>query len=251
MKQKKNKSTKWIVIAVICALPLICLMNTPSFIWEMADYLYEGTSFGGLTLKKQVQGAIEKGVNLDSLVPEQANYYTYLHLAALSNNLEAAELLLDNGANINVKDKIGASPLHRAAQRGQVKLVKYLIDKGADIEAKNNSGSTPLNFAIDAGINTKEIMHLLIQNGAEVNSRDSNGNTQLYWAASYGYHKAVSVLLENGADVNALSKFDTTPLDDALTPREKHASSWGKRKAARIIRKYGGKKAEELKAEWE
>ncbi|MBN2031239.1 hypothetical protein JW824_13475 [bacterium] len=63
-----------------------------------------------------------------------------------------------------------------------------------------------------------------------------------------GRSRAVKVLLENGANVNAISNYNKTPLDCALKPMEwKYASPLGKRKSVSLIKKYGGKKAVELK----
>ncbi len=62
------------------------------------------------------------------------------------------DYLISNGANTNVKDEYGNTPLHYASSEGQLELVKYLINKGADIHAKNNDRCTPLRLAYNAPI---------------------------------------------------------------------------------------------------
>ena len=57
------------------------------------------------------------------------------------------DYLISNGANTNVKDEYGNTPLHYASLYGKSKVVKYLINKGADINKKNNKGNTPLHYA--------------------------------------------------------------------------------------------------------
>lgn len=72
-----------------------------------------------------------------------------LHLAAISSdNLAAAELLLKNGANVNIVDtEFGNTPIFAAAAFNQTEMVKFLISKGAKLNAKNKAGETPLKYA--------------------------------------------------------------------------------------------------------
>ena len=74
---------------------------------------------------------------------------TPLHLAALKDHKEIAELLITNGADLNAEDEMnGMIPLHNAAGRGYNEIVKLLIAKGADVNAKFDNGDTPLDMAI-------------------------------------------------------------------------------------------------------
>ena len=67
-----------------------------------------------------------------------------LHKVAIWGDLEAAAVLLNNGADINAIGEDGDTPLHRAAAAGQQEMVKYLLSRGADAKLRNRYGSTPL-----------------------------------------------------------------------------------------------------------
>lgn len=65
--------------------------------------------------------------------------------------------LLENGAQVNVQDIEGATPLHHACAVGSVDVCKMLIKYGAWIEAKDNEGETPLFYAVREGILHREV----------------------------------------------------------------------------------------------
>jgi len=78
-----------------------------------------------------------------------------------------AELLLSAGARsvINEKDDIWHyTPLHHAAEQGNIALIKVLLDNGADREIKDDKGRTPLKIAEEKGC--KEIIEMLRKCGA-------------------------------------------------------------------------------------
>lgn len=69
-----------------------------------------------------------------------------LHRAAQKGRTDLARLLLDHGANVNIKGGgIEITPLHWAA--GHVEVAKLLITNGADVNAKDKYGATPLHYA--------------------------------------------------------------------------------------------------------
>jgi hypothetical protein len=58
---------------------------------------------------------------------------------------EIVKLLLKRKANVNARDKEGATALHKAAYVGEASLVAVLVKHGADVNAKDNEGATPLH----------------------------------------------------------------------------------------------------------
>ena len=77
--------------------------------------------------------------------------------------------LIEDGADINLKDSEGYTSLHCASANNNIELAEYLILKGANINAKItgnfNNGKTPLHIAVVEEY--KEMVELLIKNGAD------------------------------------------------------------------------------------
>ena len=65
-----------------------------------------------------------------------------LNRAVGINDIKTVKALLDKGADVNVKDNSGSTPLIYAARNGRTEVLKALIDKGADVNLKNNYGNT-------------------------------------------------------------------------------------------------------------
>ena len=170
--------------------------------------------------------------------------FTSLYYAAQNGYKEIAELLIEKGADVNVKLESqtakeygmgGATPLRGAVANDHKEMAELLIAKGADVNVKEGLGITLLHFA-----NTREIAELLIAKGLDVNAKDAEGWTPLHSAVANGHAEVAKLFIEKGADVNAKDVDGDTPLDYAI--EEGHTET------ADLLRKHGGK-AEELKAE--
>jgi ankyrin repeat protein len=74
-------------------------------------------------------------------------------------------LLLEHGADINVQNQLGWSPLHLASINGALDVGHLLLGHGADVQAKGNDGKTALQEAADRGYN--EVVELLRKHGAK------------------------------------------------------------------------------------
>lgn len=132
--------------------------------------------------------------------------------------LEILEILIDNGADINVLDPQGNAPIHCAVSKGQTKIVKMLIAQGADINLKRGDGNSPLNTAARAAMypDSSEMVKILIANGADVNVKGRYHNTPLHNSVYSGNLEIVQALIKSGADVNAKNKDGKTPRKLAL-----------------------------------
>ena len=81
-----------------------------------------------------------------------------------------AELLLAGGADVNVKDDGGDTPLHAGAYEGDKDVAALLLARGADINAKDKKGATPLHLMASQG--HEEIVELLLGGGANASAKD-------------------------------------------------------------------------------
>jgi cytohesin len=144
------------------------------------------------------------------------------------NKTEIANLLRKHGG------KHGT--IHGAVGGGDVEAVKECLAAGADVNVKDKRGFTPLHWASISG--HKEAVELLIDNGADVNAMRGGGGTPLSYAASWGHEEIVELLIANGADVNVKDAFSETPLDVATHPDNPNASA----ETADLLRKHGGKR---------
>jgi len=119
---------------------------------------------------------------------------------------------LDKGASANARDDKGNTPLMLAAVYGDTACMKLLLERGATVNVTNAEGATPLMRAA----HDYNKVRLLIERGAEVNGRSALGNTALMLAARpVNSHRAVKLLLERGADAKATNNWGATTLMSA------------------------------------
>jgi ankyrin repeat protein len=114
-----------------------------------------------------VRKLIEYGA-ADMINARDSGGSTPLLLASEGHNFKGGSvlrLLLERGADINVQNHFGRTPLHRASFRGALGVVRLLLEHGADVEAKNNIDKTALQIAADEGHD--EVVELLREHGAE------------------------------------------------------------------------------------
>jgi ankyrin repeat protein len=131
-----------------------------------------------------------------------------------SGQQRIVKLLVEKGADVNIKDIYGDAPLHRAVQYSSLSTVKYLIEKGARVQARNKSNDTPLHTAVHHNYSHVVAKHL-IEKGADVNSKNRFGNSPLHLIAlRHGFNEnLVRLLLMKGADTEAKNKEGYTPLE--------------------------------------
>jgi ankyrin repeat protein len=106
-------------------------------------------------------------------------------------------LLLNKGAEPNVKDKGGQYLLHWAVLRNDAKLVKLILERWGNSNADDRYNCTPLHYAAFNGY--LEIAILLLKYKADPNATDHLDKTPMYFAKNNGHVELVSLLLDNRA----------------------------------------------------
>ncbi len=91
------------------------------------------------------------------------------------NDLEGFKSAFENGADVNMQNKYGWTPLHVAIRRDRRDMVEYLVEKGADINKVDGVGWTPLMEAVMDDM--PELVAYLIEQGADVSIANQRGAT--------------------------------------------------------------------------
>ena len=167
--------------------------------------------------------------------------YTPLLYACFVGNVEIAEMLIYNGADLTVvstwklnrawmiENSIfqterarqaseclfakNSAALHLACSRGNVDIVELLISHNIDLEAKDKMQETALHKSCAFG--DLGIVNILLRNGADINAQEYNGNTPLHFACRNNHFQVVQELIGQEADLNLKNIFGKGPLFSA------------------------------------
>ena len=113
-------------------------------------------------------------------------------------------VLIDAGADLQITDEEGCSPLHSACESGALDVVKMLVEAGAEVRATNDEGDTSFSRAAAHG-HTDTVRYLLGLPDVDVNHGNFNA---LQCAAINEYPDVVQVLIDAGADIDIKDDFD-------------------------------------------
>ena len=159
----------------------------------------------------------------DPALPQRGGCHeTCVHLAVRHKRLDALRALLDvvgrAPAVVDARTTDGSTPLHLAAAVGSREAAEALLDAGADATARTLDGDSPLHVA--AWTNALPVAEALLARGAEVDAVKRDGSTPLHLCASRGLYGMVTILLEAGADKRKTTVSGSTPADRAALFRD-------------------------------
>jgi cytohesin len=161
---------------------------------------------------------------------------TALYEAAKYGHAAAAGLLLDRGADPNVREgSSGFTPLHIAAERRHIEALRLLIARGAEVNALNQLAQTALwqaSWKPEQGDDA--VARVLLAAGAATEVHDSVGATPLMMAARHRHRPFVQALLDAGANPNATDDEGFTAMD--------WASAGGHGDVVALLRARGGRR---------
>ncbi|KAL8760314.1 MAG: hypothetical protein Q9199_000096 [Rusavskia elegans] len=192
---------------------------------------------------------LESGASVDSHDNEG---WTPLHQAASSGNeVGVISLLLDKGSDIEAKTSrtnywnqsspCEATPLFLAADNGQETIVKALMARGADPRCRNTVGEMPIHVACWRGF--ASTVKLMLDAGIDIEEKDlTHDETPLLKAASTGQPRVLKLLLDRGANMDAVTQHGRNALVHAQLHRKE-----GNEEAVRLLEGEYKKKKEEEK----
>jgi ankyrin repeat protein len=135
---------------------------------------------------------VDSEMNIDINAQEFERLYTALHDAVLLQSTDAIKILLELGAEPDLQDREGNSPLHHATLLS-TDLSNPILNGGANPNILNHLGETPLNLAIKHGL--KSQIGLLIKKGGKI-AEDAQGITPLMLAAKVGQIVSMETILK-------------------------------------------------------
>jgi excisionase family DNA binding protein len=186
---------------------------TTTAIMPLIEAAYEGNT-------AQVQSLIEEGADINE---KDASGRTALMIAANRGHTYVVQLLLERGADANVTDNKGLMAIQAAESRGFERIVS-MLRKFSAASGQSEPGAAlkgqpaprlSLHRAVDEG--DFAALKSLIDTGADVNARSSDEWTPLMLATIKGHTKMVEALLANGADSNARNRKGWTALMFAVS----------------------------------
>jgi ankyrin repeat protein len=137
-----------------------------------------------------------------------------MHGYARMNLVDDLQTALMNGADVNEKDRFGATPLHYAIAEKHLEAISSLLRHGADVTVRDGDGKTPLHYAVEHNL-PAVAEELLRKNRTAIAIADRFGNEPL-WTATFnarGSYEFVALLLRYGADPKHQNNSNLTPLD--------------------------------------
>ncbi|XP_076317880.1 nuclear factor NF-kappa-B p105 subunit-like isoform X2 [Tachypleus tridentatus] len=152
-------------------------------------------------------------------------HQTPLFLAVVTGSYKAIPSLLSNGADLNVADNEGNTPVHVAVKKGDDTALALLLERNkcsqhisqiVNLNKLNYEGFAPLHLAVL--FNRERCIDKLCKSGADVNIADgTSGNTALHLAVEHQPHLVRILLKMNDVDIDAQNFSGNTALHLACT----------------------------------
>ena len=136
---------------------------------QNADAITQAARFGDL---EKLRDCIESGIPVDHADP--AGETPLFHIIGAGSG-KAFQLLLENDANVRLRDDQGNTTLHKAVTFGRSDFAERLIERGLNIDATNKVGATALHYAVRSA--NLGMVNFLVERGAIIGVRDAKGST--------------------------------------------------------------------------
>jgi ankyrin repeat protein len=178
----------------VSPLMLSCYYKKPAVTDVLLKYVDEISLF-----EASAVGKFDVVAHLIYTHPDAVNMYaddgfTPLGLACYFGQFEVARYLVLKGADVNLPSNNGfrVFPIHSAVAGNYNNIVRMLIENGAQVNVKQQAGATPLHSAAQNG--NLELLILLLENGAETNIRMEGGKLPTDLAREKGFEEIAEIL---------------------------------------------------------
>ena len=212
MKNKTKKVPKKIMIFVLLGFLLIVFLLLGAFYGTFPESsIYVPPSF--------LRVLVRTGLDVDA---KDDLGFTPLHVCSMLGQYDHIKTLISCGADLEARNNQGWTALHIAVinYRGCLDTIRLLLESGADIEARTDDGVTPLMWAASKN-DAPKLIQYLTDHGSDISAGDIEGKTSLHYAVLFEKYLSTKTLLSNGADIMAASHQGITPLESALTLKDK------------------------------
>mmetsp|Transcript_66832 Transcript_66832/g.156617 ORF Transcript_66832/g.156617 Transcript_66832/m.156617 type:complete len:233 (-) Transcript_66832:8-706(-) len=140
---------------------------------------------------EEVEELLQIPLDPDAMI---AGTDTPLMQASCTDSIKVTILLIEAGANKDLRDNAGRTALMAAAMFGCLRVLQCLLDSGAQMDLQDHQGFSAMMFA--ALYNQAFAASLLLDAGARQDLRDNGGRTALHWATEAGNDTIEQLLLE-------------------------------------------------------
>lgn len=180
----------------------------------------------------RAKGLILVGADIQSRDEDNLDC-TCLHLDCFHANTDLTEFMLRQGAFVNEVNKAGLTPLHHSARCGHKEKTLMLLEYGADFEIRDQEGHTALRVACHGGWENKSVILLLISWGA--NPYDTNESRMTQVLSPFDIIVAYPRTGENSNELFKNNRIYQTAYheDDIIILKElmQYEHNWWRRKA--------------------
>lgn len=136
------------------------------------------------------KGLLSLAIMKPDLNVQNSAQQTPLSLAIERNHMEISEMLINSGADINIRYRNGLTLLHRAIQNGSEELANFSLDHGADFRLLDRAGESYLQYAVRA--NLPNLTQKLCEYGLDSNVLSAATGDPLLWEALTAKHLEVA-----------------------------------------------------------
>ncbi len=155
---------------------------------------------------------VKRGAYVDQVLADDKKYETALHSALHHQKVKAVKSLIENGANINLREEGNLSFLMISAINRKPECFNILLDAGADLQGNIYSGESVLSYAARSG-DLRRIKDL-IQRGVTIDKTGLSGTMALR-GAIYGKNpEIVALFIKQGVEYDPLQKIDYRTVSD-------------------------------------